>query len=191
MLFIILKKTYRNGCSPILALLFKPSHNSLSIMNKEINELVKLLKGRKLTLAIAESITCGLAAQKLGTCKGTSDVLKGAIVCYSEDVKTSLMRIPKKMIAKYSCESMEVTERLAQNLSGVIKADVYAALTGLASPRGDETKDKPVGTVFLCVKYKGKIIKEKRIFNGPPAQVRTKACMALYELIINKITKRK
>jgi nicotinamide-nucleotide amidase len=159
-------------------------------MNKEINQFVKTLTEQKLTLAIAESITCGMAAEKLATCKGTSEILKGSIVCYSEDVKTGLLGIPAGMIKKHSCESMEVTQRLAMNLSRLIKADIYAATTGLASPGGSETKDKPVGTVFLCVKYKKKIIRKRKVFRGSPLQIRIKACMALYSLITEQIIKK-
>lgn len=160
-------------------------------MNKEINEFVKLLQENKLTLALAESITCGLAAQKLATCKGTSDVLKGAIVCYSPEVKRELMKVPQKTIDKYTCESMEVTRLLASNLTKLIKADIYAALTGLASPGGSETKEKPVGTVFFCVKHKQKIYSERKVFRGSPLEIRTKACMTLYAMIIDNIIKKK
>lgn len=156
-------------------------------MNKEINDFVKKLQERKLTLAIAESVTCGMAAQKLATCKGTSEVLAGSIVCYSEEAKINLMNIPKNIIDKFSCESMEVTEKLAANLTKLIKADIHAAVTGLASAGGSEKKGKPVGTVFLCVRFRGKTTKEKKIFRGAPMQVRLKACMAMYKLILRSL----
>lgn len=160
-------------------------------MNKDVNEFIKLLQDNNLTLALAESITCGLAAQKLATCKGTSDVLKGAIVCYSPEVKKELMQIPEKTIKKYTCESMQVTKLLASNLQKLIKADIYAALTGLASPGGSETKEKPVGTVFFCVRHKQKTYTERKIFRGSPLEIRTKACMELYAMIIDKVVKKK
>jgi nicotinamide-nucleotide amidase len=63
-------------------------------------------------------------------------------------------------------------------------ADIHAAITGLASPGGSETKEKPVGTVFLCVYYKNKIYRERKLFRGSPLQVRKKACDALYVMIL-------
>lgn len=160
-------------------------------MNKKINDFVKSLQEQKLTLALAESITCGLAAQKLATCKGTSEILKGAIVCYSPEVKMSLMKIPGKVIDRHTCESMEVTKQLALNLAKLIDADIHAAITGLASPGGSETKQKPVGTVFYCIRYKNRTITERKVFRGSPLQVRKAACMALYELIMEKVVKKK
>ncbi|HEX8516495.1 MAG TPA: CinA family protein [Bacteroidia bacterium] len=159
-------------------------------MNKKINEFVKEMKEQDLTLALAESITCGMVAEKLATCFGTSDVLQGSIVCYTPEVKNKLLGIPKSIMKKHTCESMKVTRLLAENLSGLIKADVYAALTGLASPGGSETKAKPVGTVFLCVLYKGRLFRKRLLFRGTPVEIRKKACMAIYDLISKKVLRK-
>jgi nicotinamide-nucleotide amidase len=156
-------------------------------MNKEINSFVKQLKAENLTLALAESITCGLAAHKLSTCKGISEVLKGSVVCYNEDVKKDLLKIPQKMIDKYTCESAEVTALLVKNLKRLIKADVHASLTGLASNGGSEGKGKPVGTVFFCISYKNNLFPYKKAFRGSPAQIKEKACLMLYHLISNVV----
>lgn len=158
-------------------------------MNKQINSFVKGLKNLNFTLALAESVTCGLAAHKLSTCKGISDVLKGSVVCYNEDVKIHLMGIPEKIVDKYSCESAEVTRLLARNLKKLIKADIYASITGLASNGGSEEKGKPVGTVFLCVCFKNKYYSEEKLFRGSPSVIKAKACMALYDLIADIVLK--
>src|SRR4051794_28794817 len=117
-------------------------------MNNKAHAFIKQLQEKNLILALAESVTCGLAAHKLSTAPGTSDVLAGSIVCYTPEVKRDLLGVSQKLIDRYTCESMEVTEALAKNLGKLIDADIYAALTGLASPGGSETKDKPVGTIF-------------------------------------------
>jgi nicotinamide-nucleotide amidase len=159
-------------------------------MKRTLNYFVKAMKEEGLTLALAESITCGMAAEKLAGCFGTSDVLKGAVVCYTPEVKHHLMRIPKTVMEKYTCESMQITELLAKNLKSLIKADVHAALTGLASPGGSETKNKPVGTVFLCIRYKDRSYKKRLLFRGTPAEIRKKSCAALYKLILEKVIKK-
>ncbi|MBA3665732.1 MAG: CinA family protein [Bacteroidetes bacterium] len=156
-------------------------------MYRTPNPLIKTLLKKELTLALAESITCGLAAHQLSTCKGTADVFKGSIVCYNEEVKRYLFGITQKMIDKHTCESKEVTEALAKKLSGLIKADIYAAITGLASAGGSETKTKPVGTVFYCIKYGRKIYNERFVFRGTPLEIRKKACDTLYKMILKKI----
>ncbi len=151
------------------------------------NVFVKTLKEKGITVAFAESITCGMASHKLASCKGTADVLMGSVVCYTAKVKTDLLTVSQKLINTYSCESMQVTEALARKLPKLIKADMHAAITGLAADGGTESKEKPVGTVFICVKCKNKIFKEKRLFRGTPLQIREKACDALYELILSKV----
>jgi len=153
------------------------------------NKLVKSLKEMRLTLAFAESVTCGLATQKLSNYKGISDVLKGSIICYTPEIKINVLGITEKSIEQYTCESPVVTETLAHNLSMVINADICAAVTGLASPGGSETKDKPVGTIFFAVYYKRKLHHLRKRFRGTPLQIREKACECLY-LFILRVTQR-
>src|SRR3954470_16851672 len=97
--------------------------------NSRINSFIKTLMQKKIRLALAESMTCGLAAHMLSTCKGTADVLKGSIVCYTPEVKTSLLGVPASFINKFTAESKEVTEALAKKLPRLITADIYAAIT--------------------------------------------------------------
>lgn len=160
-------------------------------MRNRVPELIRNLEEKNLKLALAESVTCGLAAHKLCGAKGTSEVLAGSVVCYSPETKMSLLGVSQAMINRYTCESMRVTEALAKNLPGVIKADIYAAVTGLASPGGSETKEKPVGTVFFCVYYQRKMFRQKKLFRGSPLQVRKKACEELYRMILSDVVGQK
>ena len=150
--------------------------------------LVKTLKEKELKIALAESVTCGLAAHKLSTFPGVSEILAGSIVCYTPEVKTGLLGVPKRLIEKYSCESVQVTKSLAERLRTLIKADLHAAVTGLASPGGSETKNKPVGSIFLSVCYKKKTHNKSLIFRGTPSEIHKKACSALYEMMLKIIS---
>jgi PncC family amidohydrolase len=152
-------------------------------MDKKISAFVNRLKKKKLKLALAESVTCGLAAHRLSSAIGTSEVLAGSVVCYSPEVKISLLGVSGRLIARYSCESQQVTDVMAKHLSRHVEADIYAALTGLASPGGSESKEKPVGTIFFSVLYKNKMHSLKKQFRGTPLAIRKKACLALYEFI--------
>lgn len=150
-------------------------------MNAELNRFVKLLLRKKIKLAFAESVTCGMIAHQLCTIKGTSEIFMGSIVCYHPKVKTDLLSVPKKLIKKYSAESAQVTKELARNLSDLIKADYYGAVTGLAVH--DPRAKHPTGTIFLSL-YDGKnYFHEKKLFRGPPLTIRKKACFAMFELI--------
>jgi nicotinamide-nucleotide amidase len=158
-------------------------------MKRKVNSFVKQLKEQGLTVAFAESMTCGMATHKLASCTGTSDVLKGSVICYTPEVKKSLLGISQAMIDKYTCESKEVTDALADKLSGLVKSDIHAAITGLASEGGSETKEKPVGTVFFCVRYKGRKHHLRKLFRGTPLAIREKACLELYRFILEVISK--
>lgn len=151
------------------------------------NVLVKSLMEKGLTVAFAESITCGLAATQLASYKGVSEVLKGSIACYTPDFKRQVMGVQQCTIDQYTCESMEVTEELALNLSKMVRADIYAAITGLASSGGSESPEKPVGTVFICLHHKSKLYKTQKLFRGSPLQIKKKASKALYDYILSEI----
>lgn len=142
---------------------------------------------KELTIALAESMTCGLAAHMLSTCKGTADVLQGSVVCYNEQVKKEMFGIPESMLRRYSAESPEVTDRLARDLKKIIAADIHAAITGLAASGGSERPGKPPGTVFFTVIWKNRKYPDRKVFRGTPLQVREKACLHLYDLILKVV----
>lgn len=158
-------------------------------MKRMTNRLVKTLQERGLTLALGESVTCGLAAHQLNTVKGTMNVLKGSLVCYHPETKTGLLGISKRLIDTYTAESRQVTEAIATRLPRLFNAEIYAAITGLAAVGGSETKSKPVGTVFMAVRYKGKTHHQKKHFANSPLQVRKNACGALYRFILEVINR--
>lgn len=160
-------------------------------MNQEMHEFIENCCTRQLSLSLAESMTCGLAAHQLSNSPGTSKMFKGAVVCYSEDVKTRLLKVPASLIKKHTAESMQVTIALARGLNKVIPADICASITGLASADGTESREKPTGTVFFCVLYRKRIYKLRKVFRGTPLQVRKKATKALYDFISRKVFSQK
>jgi PncC family amidohydrolase len=153
-------------------------------MKSLVKELLQLLQDKKLTLALAESVTCGLATHQLNIAEGTSEVLMGSIVCYNEKVKTSLLKVDPELIKNCTAESQEVTDALAKNLPALIPADIHAAITGLCVKGGSETKDKPVGTIFFTIVLNGKLIQQRKVFMGTPLSIKEQACEELYQMIL-------
>lgn len=153
--------------------------------------LVKLLQSRGMKLALAESMTCGEAASRLASVQGTSDVLLCSVVCYHESAKTCLLKVDPRIIKKHTAESQQTTDAMVKKLKRMMKADVYAAITGLASPGGSESKRKPVGTVFISVLHGKKLRHEKVKFNGTPSEIRTKACDLLYQEVMRAVRQSK
>jgi len=101
-----------------------------------------LLRGRGLTLAIAESVTGGLVAGRLTAVPGASEVLRGAIVSYASEVKFDLLDVPEGPVV-----SEAAAMAMASGVRRVLGADVGLALTGVAGPT--EQDGMPAGT--LCV----------------------------------------
>lgn len=159
------------------------------MIQKKANGLVQYMKTNGLTLVLAESMTCGLAAMKLSSCIGVSDVLLASLVCYTPKAKMQLLQVKQADIRRYTCESTEITVQMAENLSKLLEAHVYAAITGLASADGSETKDKPVGSVFFAIRYKEKTHEFRKVFRGTPLEIKTKAAIELYRLILKLVKK--
>ena len=69
--------------------------------------------------------------------------MKGGIACYDADLKVSLLKIPQKLIDEFTPESMEVTREMAYRLRELIASDIQVTVTGLTTPGGSETPEKP------------------------------------------------
>jgi len=158
-------------------------------MRTTIQKFAKILKEHHLTIAVAESITCGYISHKLGSIRDTSEIFMGSIICYNEKVKTKLLKVKKSMIKQYTCESQEVTDALVISISKRIPADIHGAITGLANRGASETKSKPVGTVFYAFLFRGKLFRLKKKFNGSPMEIKQKATEHFFKFIIKKLTK--
>jgi competence/damage-inducible protein CinA-like protein len=112
--------------------------------------VIDLLRRRRLSLATAESCTGGLVAKRLTDVPGSSDVFVGAVVAYSNDVKSSLLDVPAGLLEAHGAVSPETARAMAHGARRRLGADVAVAVTGVAGPGGG-TEDKPVGLVCLHV----------------------------------------
>ena len=101
-----------------------------------------------LTLATAESCTGGLVAARLTSVPGSSDVFRGGVVAYANDVKERELDVPRELLERHGAVSAEVAQAMAQGARERLGADVAVAVTGIAGPEGG-TAEKPVGLVFL------------------------------------------
>jgi nicotinamide-nucleotide amidase len=116
---------------------------------RSVQEIVlDLCRARGLTLATAESCTGGLIAARLTDVAGASDVFRGGIVAYADDVKTQELGVPASMLSEHGAVSAEAAKAMAAGAREHLRADVAVAVTGVAGPGGG-TAEKPVGLVFL------------------------------------------
>ncbi|HEU5009526.1 MAG TPA: nicotinamide-nucleotide amidohydrolase family protein, partial [Gaiellaceae bacterium] len=115
---------------------------------RTIAEIVlDLCRARGLTLATAESCTGGLVAARLTAVPGSSDVFRGSVVAYANDVKEESLGVPADIIERFGAVSAESAEAMARGVRDRLGVDLAVAVTGVAGPGGG-SEEKPVGLVF-------------------------------------------
>jgi PncC family amidohydrolase len=155
------------------------------------NALVQQFLQHKLTLALAESCTCGLVAAQLAPATGVSEVLLGSVVTYHVEAKQKLLGVKKETLATYSAESQQTTNEMALGLHRLLPAaDVCVAVTGLCGPGASETPDKPVGTVFVTVLLEGHAYEYREQFAGNADKLREQAAGFIYEKLADLLNRR-
>ena len=127
--------------------------------------LVSLLKRKKLKLAIAESCTGGMLSSTITSVSGSSNVFTMGLITYSNQAKTSILKIPKQIIKKNGAVSVQCCLAMVNNLSKISKSKICISITGIAGPKGG-TKQKPVGLVYIGVKIGKKVIVNKCNFKN-------------------------
>tara|TARA_B100000902_G_scaffold385969_1_gene427990 strand:+ start:467 stop:1768 length:1302 start_codon:yes stop_codon:yes gene_type:complete len=111
--------------------------------------IMELLK-RKESLVFAESCTGGLLSSSITAISGSSQVFKGGIIAYSNELKQSLLNIPEKLIEQFGAVSEEVAETMAIKAKERLNSDWSIAISGIAGPSGGN-KSKPVGLVYISI----------------------------------------
>ncbi len=124
--------------------------------------VVEWLTKRKWTLATAESCTGGLIANQITNVPGASEIFRGGIVAYSNDVKENFLGVKKSSLEKFGAVSEMVAREMAEGARKKFNSDFAIATTGIAGPTGG-TKLKPVGTVFIAVAGKSKTIVVRKL----------------------------
>lgn len=138
----------------------------------EAKALLALYEGRGLTIATAESCTGGLIAAALTAIAGSSSVVAGGFVTYSNAMKTKMVGVPEATLAAVGAVSAEVAQAMAEGALRETGADVALSCTGIAGPSG-ATATKPVGLVFLACATRGAPTRvERHVFPGDRAAVR-------------------
>ena len=150
--------------------------------------LGRILTDRGKTLATAESCTGGKIAQRITANAGASAYFKGSIVCYSEAVKTDVLKVSKETVAKYSVVSEEVAQEMAVNVQKLLNVDYAIGVTGNAGPAKDATNEE-VGTVFIALATRENIFVEKFNFGQPREKVIDRAVNKSFELLQKEILK--
>jgi len=144
------------------------------------------LQMRNATLAVAESCTGGLLAERITSISGSSRYFVGSAVVYSNQWKTAFADVPAEMIEKHGAVSREVAAALAEGIRKRSGATLGLGITGVAGPTGG-TEAKPVGLVFHALAADtGTEVAERR-FAGDRKRIRWFASQQAMDMVRRKL----
>ncbi|HEX3276226.1 MAG TPA: competence/damage-inducible protein A [Gemmatimonadales bacterium] len=143
-------------------------------------------RARRLSLGTAESCTGGLVAARLTEIPGSSDVFIGAVVCYANALKTSLLEVDPELIAADGAVSESVARAMARGACRRLGVDVAVAVTGIAGPAGG-TASKPVGTVWLALAQGDEVEARRLQIPGDRHNVRVRSAQAALQLLWRRL----
>lgn len=144
------------------------------------------LQMRNATVAVAESCTGGLLAERITSVSGSSRYFLGGAVVYSNQLKTELAGVPKDMIERHGAVSREVAAALAEGIRYRCDSTFGVGITGVAGPTGG-TAEKPVGLVFHAIASDGGTEVVQRNFPGDRKRIRRFASTMALDMLRRKL----
>jgi len=112
--------------------------------------VIDLARRARLTIASAESCTGGLVGHVLTEVPGASDVFRGGIIAYADEVKVVSLGVLPSTLAAHGAVSAQTAVAMAEGVRGALGVDLAVAVTGIAGPSGGSA-DKPVGLTYVAV----------------------------------------
>ena len=134
------------------------------------------------TIAVAESCTGGLLAQRLTSIPGSSSYFLGGVVCYSNDLKRVWVDVPADLLESKGAVSMEVARALAEGIRRRSGSTLGLAVTGIAGPGGG-SPEKPVGTVHVALAERAGGKERTLHLPGDRDRIRWQASQAALDLV--------
>ena len=156
------------------------AEDTVDVLRKQLEEILKgniiveedknlevligdYLRLKKQTVGTAESCTGGAIASLLTTVPGSSDYFLGSIVSYANEIKHQVLGVNERDLEQYGAVSQQVVEQMAKGALNVLGCDYAIATSGIAGPGGG-TPEKPVGTIWIAMAKKEKVISEEYRF---------------------------
>jgi nicotinamide-nucleotide amidase len=141
---------------------------------------------REATLAVAESCTGGLLAERITSVPGSSRYFLGGAVVYDNSLKSELACVPPLLIAEYGAVSSQVAAALAEGIRNKCKATLGVGITGIAGPGGG-SDEKPVGLVFHALADGKATEVVERKFPGDRDRIRQWATQQALDMVRRKL----
>ncbi len=158
-----------------------------SSQGESLEQIVLYYLGlRQATLAVAESCTGGLIAQRITSVPGASRSFLGGAIVYSDALKAAFAGVPADLIAQHGAVSAEVAKSLAQGIRLRTGATLGLGVTGVAGPTGG-SEAKPVGRVYIAVSDAQKNEALERTFRGDRTRIREWASQQALDLVRKRL----
>jgi len=138
------------------------------------------------TLAVAESCTGGLLAERLTEVPGSSKYFIEGVVTYSNESKTRLLGVEPILLLEHGAVSGPVAEAMSEGMRNRAATDFALSITGIAGPDGG-TEDKPVGTVFIAISSEAGTEHRRLKLPGDRNLIRWRATQAAMDLLRRRL----
>lgn len=142
----------------------------------------ELLRRHHLKLGVVESCTGGGLANQITNVAGSSEYFSGALVAYSNELKRKLVGVSGEDLLKYGAVSAPVALSMAEGGRHAMQVDIAVSVTGIAGPAG-ETKEKPVGLVFVSLAWREGSHCERFQFSGTRDEIKAKSSHAALNML--------
>ncbi|MEO7964421.1 MAG: competence/damage-inducible protein A [Gemmatimonadaceae bacterium] len=144
--------------------------------------VLQACREQSLTIAMAESCTGGLLGQRLTAIPGSSDVMLGGVVAYSNAVKISAAGVSGETLDAFGAVSEAVAQELATGVRLRLSAEIGVGITGIAGPGGG-TPEKPVGQVWIAIDVRGVVKTFGGRLIGDRAEIRFRATQIALDMV--------
>ncbi len=162
-------------------------NSAFSFRGETMEEVVgRRLAMTEFTVAVAESCTGGLIAQRLTSVAGASKYFTEGVVTYSNEAKVRLLGVDKKLIKEFGAVSQQVARDMARGVRHRAKTDFGLAVTGIAGPAGG-SEEKPVGLVYVALADEAHTEHRKLIIPGDRELVRWRASQAALDMLRRRL----
>jgi len=141
----------------------------MSLIDKIILRLIQ----KNISISIAESCTGGLISSSITKINGASKIFSCGIISYSNNSKIKYLSVSKRTLNKFGAVSSNVAIEMIDGLYNMEKSKITISTTGIAGPNGGN-KNKPVGLVYVGLKFKNENYIYKKLFTGSRADVQKK-----------------
>ena len=146
--------------------------------------ILNIMKEKGLTLSTAESCTGGYIAHLITKHPGCSAVFAGGAVTYSYELKESVLGVQADTLNTYGAVSEQTVREMAEGAIKHFDTDYSVAVSGIAGPDGG-TEDKPVGTVWIAVANREKVVSKVFNFGSKRIQNIERSASSALSMVLN------